>query len=333
MHPTLSKRSEVWQKLATPTGAAWAGDLFPLEIVSLLNSLHDDDELYLHGTQDMFPTFLQRQWGMGSTPARCHHRHLHGGSHSWRLGLWFFLRPLRTPSRHDHALVSAVALVPLSASRPLSALFVVGAFMIQFMVQGAWGIIPPPLRIVAGLVRGFLPGFAYQCGVLLAGSRIHRGDSRSAYPLRQCHGADRVCSVLARRRGSSSGPRTQGHPIRCLAFCQPANAVIVSAAWTSRSEVSAESKDPCIFRSAKEASGNSPPHWGFTFLRLGGAALQRCGHRFVLNLASAAEGGHVANRKTANPCLSSPVKTCEDCFDFQRSLPHGRAEFFQSHAL
>jgi SHS family lactate transporter-like MFS transporter len=46
-----------------------------------------------------------------------------------------------------------------------------GAFLMQFMVQGAWGIIPAHItELSPDSVRGFLPGFAYQCGVLLAGS-------------------------------------------------------------------------------------------------------------------------------------------------------------------
>ena len=46
-----------------------------------------------------------------------------------------------------------------------------GAFLMQFMVQGAWGVIPAHItELSPDSVRGFLPGFAYQCGVLLAGS-------------------------------------------------------------------------------------------------------------------------------------------------------------------
>jgi MFS transporter, SHS family, lactate transporter len=64
-----------------------------------------------------------------------------------------------------------VASVPLWAYAPSLALLVVGAFTIQFMVQGAWGIIPAHLsELSPDSVRGFLPGFAYQCGVLLASS-------------------------------------------------------------------------------------------------------------------------------------------------------------------
>src|SRR5262245_49721291 len=69
------------------------------------------------------------------------------------------------------ALLCAIAVVPLWAFAPSLALLVLGAFLLQFMVQGAWGIIPAHLsELSPDSVRGFLPGFAYQCGVLLAGS-------------------------------------------------------------------------------------------------------------------------------------------------------------------
>jgi SHS family lactate transporter-like MFS transporter len=41
----------------------------------------------------------------------------------------------------------------------------------QFMVQGAWGVIPVHLNELSpGPLRGFFPGFAYQLGVLFASS-------------------------------------------------------------------------------------------------------------------------------------------------------------------
>ncbi len=43
--------------------------------------------------------------------------------------------------------------------------------LLQFMVQGAWGVIPAHItELSPDSVRGFLPGFAYQCGVLIAGT-------------------------------------------------------------------------------------------------------------------------------------------------------------------
>jgi SHS family lactate transporter-like MFS transporter len=68
------------------------------------------------------------------------------------------------------ALLAAVLLVPLWAYAPHVGLLVAGAFLLQFCVQGAWGVIPAHLsELSPNSIRGFLPGFAYQCGVLLAG--------------------------------------------------------------------------------------------------------------------------------------------------------------------
>jgi SHS family lactate transporter-like MFS transporter len=124
-----------------------------------------------HGTQDMFPTFLQRQWGMG--PAERAVVTAISMVGAFLGGLLMGLLSDRFGRRRAMiaALVSAVALVPLWAYAPSLTLLIVGAFMIQFMVQGAWGIVPAHLsELSPDSVRGFLPGFAYQCGVLLASS-------------------------------------------------------------------------------------------------------------------------------------------------------------------
>src|SRR5207247_10876384 len=64
-----------------------------------------------------------------------------------------------------------IGVVPRWAFAPSIALLVLGALLLQFMLQGAWGIIPAHLsELSPDSVRGFLPGFAYHCGVLLAGS-------------------------------------------------------------------------------------------------------------------------------------------------------------------
>jgi SHS family lactate transporter-like MFS transporter len=48
---------------------------------------------------------------------------------------------------------------------------IVGVFLMQFFVQGAWGVIPAHINELSppGL-RGFFPGFAYQLGVMCAAS-------------------------------------------------------------------------------------------------------------------------------------------------------------------
>jgi SHS family lactate transporter-like MFS transporter len=69
------------------------------------------------------------------------------------------------------ALVLAILVIPIWAYAPSLSILVAGAFVMQFMVQGAWGVIPAHItELSPDSVRGFLPGFAYQVGVMIAGS-------------------------------------------------------------------------------------------------------------------------------------------------------------------
>jgi len=69
------------------------------------------------------------------------------------------------------ALGLAILMIPLWAFSPSLTGLVIGAFAMQFMVQGAWGVIPAHIsELSPDSVRGFLPGFSYQCGVLIASS-------------------------------------------------------------------------------------------------------------------------------------------------------------------
>ena len=48
---------------------------------------------------------------------------------------------------------------------------IVGVFLMQFFVQGAWGVIPAHINELAPhTARAFFPGFAYQLGVMCASS-------------------------------------------------------------------------------------------------------------------------------------------------------------------
>src|SRR3954467_4300933 len=124
-----------------------------------------------HGTQDMYPTFLQRDWGFSPQKRAALTAFSMVGAILG--GLSFGLLSDRIGRRRSIvlALVLAIAMIPLWAfSQSLTGL-VIGAFAMQFMVQGAWGVIPAHIsELSPDSVRGFMPGFAYQCGVLLASS-------------------------------------------------------------------------------------------------------------------------------------------------------------------
>ena len=166
------KESEVWKKtrhenwgqLGRSIVSHWKLFVYLTLLLMMMNFVS-------HGTQDMYPTFLERQWGFSprqriSVTAISMVGAIIGGILFGHLSDRFGRRKSMIV-----ALVCAITIVPLWAFAPSLTLLIVGAFLLQFMVQGAWGIIPAHLsELSPDSVRGFLPGFAYQCGVLLAGS-------------------------------------------------------------------------------------------------------------------------------------------------------------------
>ena len=164
------KESEVWERTRHATWGAlgrgivshWRTFLYLTLLMTMMNFIS-------HGTQDMYPTFLERQWHFGPrTRAAITAVSMLGAIVG---GLWFGHLSDRLGRRRGIviALGCAIVVVPLWAFAPHVALLVTGAFLMQFMVQGAWGVIPAHItELSPDSVRGFLPGFAYQCGVLAA---------------------------------------------------------------------------------------------------------------------------------------------------------------------
>ena len=67
------------------------------------------------------------------------------------------------------AAVLSIPVIPLWAFSKTVPLLALGGFLMQFMVQGAWGVIPAHLNELSpAAVRGTLPGFAYQLGNFIA---------------------------------------------------------------------------------------------------------------------------------------------------------------------
>jgi SHS family lactate transporter-like MFS transporter len=67
------------------------------------------------------------------------------------------------------AAVFGILLIPAWVFSSSFSVLVIGGFAMQFMVQGAWGIVPVHLNELSpGELRGTFPGFAYQLGNLLA---------------------------------------------------------------------------------------------------------------------------------------------------------------------
>jgi SHS family lactate transporter-like MFS transporter len=164
--------SEVWERRQRRTFAGYAREvashwqlfLYLFVFMALMNFIS-------HGTQDMYPTFLKRDWGFA--PQRVAVVNMIANTGAILGGLLFghFSDKIGRRRTIVTALLLAICAIPLWAFAPSASLLIVGGFTMQFMVQGAWGVIPVHINELApDSVRGFLPGFAYQCGVAVAGS-------------------------------------------------------------------------------------------------------------------------------------------------------------------
>jgi len=151
-----------WRAYSRAVLSNWKIFLYLWLLMTMMNAVS-------HGTQDLYPTFLERDWGFGL--GRRSALTILANLGALIGGILFGLYSDRLGRRRAiaAALAGALVLIPLWAFAPSVPLLMLGAFTMQFMVQGAWGVIPAHItELSPDAVRGFLPGFAYQLGVAIA---------------------------------------------------------------------------------------------------------------------------------------------------------------------
>ena len=128
---------------------------------------------FSHGTQDLYPTFLQKDHQftpqtVGLIAIIANVGALLGGI---VFGSWS-----EQIGRRKAIVIAALSAIPVtwlwaySHTVPMLAL---GGFVMQFMIQGAWGVIPAHLNELSPpAVRATFPGFAYQLGNLLSSRNV-----------------------------------------------------------------------------------------------------------------------------------------------------------------
>ncbi|ORV18487.1 sugar transporter [Mycobacterium celatum] len=122
-----------------------------------------------HGTQDVYPTFLSA--GAGLSPATTKSIVVIYNIGAIVGGLTFGTLSQRLGRRYTVVFCAVLGLpiVPLFAYSRTAAMLCLGAFLMQVVVQGAWGVIPAHLTEMSpDAIRGFYPGVTYQLGNLLA---------------------------------------------------------------------------------------------------------------------------------------------------------------------
>jgi SHS family lactate transporter-like MFS transporter len=157
----------------------WPRLLFLVLLMACFNALS-------HGTQDLYPTFLQEQHHFDASTTGTIAIVYNLGALAG--GITFGSLSERLGRRRAIAAAAALAIpaIPMWAYSTTALSFAAGAFVMQFMVQGAWGVVPAHLNELSPpSVRAILPGFAYQLGNL-AMSRMAPEQARLA----GAHGGD-----------------------------------------------------------------------------------------------------------------------------------------------
>jgi SHS family lactate transporter-like MFS transporter len=124
---------------------------------------------FSHGTQDIYPTFLEVQRNMSPQVVSLIAVVYNIGAICG--GILFGSLSENYGRRRCIVIASLLSLlvIPLWAFSASAVMLAVGAFLMQFMVQGAWGIIPAHLNELSpASARGTFPGVVYQLGNLLA---------------------------------------------------------------------------------------------------------------------------------------------------------------------
>ena len=151
-----------------------------------------------HGTQDPYATFLTKQHGF--KPATVAFINTIAAIGAIAGGIFFGWLSQRLGRRICIVICAALGalVIPLWAFSNTIATLAIGGFVMQFMVQGAWGIIPAHLNEIApSLARGTFPGFVYQLGNLIASGTLQIIAALAAGPFAMPNGAANYARAMA----------------------------------------------------------------------------------------------------------------------------------------
>ena len=125
--------------------------------------------LFSHGTQDLYPTFLQKQHNFDPATVSWITIVANLGAIAGGLSFGWVSERIGRVNAITVAALIALPVLPLWAFSSTPMMLALGAFVMQVAVQGAWGVVPAHLNELSpGAVRATLPAFVYQAGNFLA---------------------------------------------------------------------------------------------------------------------------------------------------------------------
>lgn len=157
--PAWHEHKTDWAGYGRALTANWRRFAFLVLMMTMMNFIS-------HGTQDMYPTFLEQHRGFSPLERANTTMIAYLGAIIGGLAFgWYSDRTSRKRAMVT-GLICCFLFTPLWIAAPNALLLTIGAFMMQFFVQGAWGQVPAHINELSpNAVRGFFPGFAYQLGV------------------------------------------------------------------------------------------------------------------------------------------------------------------------
>jgi MFS transporter, SHS family, lactate transporter len=164
------KESKAWEQHRAPTmGAILRTASGHWKIFSYLVLLMTMMMFLSHGTQDLYPHFLRSVYGFSAATIAYIAMIYNLGAVAGAILFGYLSEEIGRRRSMVLALALALLVIPAWAFGGSLAALVAGAFAMQAGVQGAWGIIPAHLNELSpDSVRGLMPGFAYQLGILIA---------------------------------------------------------------------------------------------------------------------------------------------------------------------
>jgi len=124
---------------------------------------------FSHGTQDLYPTFLTKEHRF--SPQTVMFITVMANIGALLGGVLFGAWSEHIGRRRTVVLAAllTIPVIPLWAYSHTVPMLAAGGFLMQFLVQGAWGVVPAHLNELSPpAVRGTLPGLAYQLGNFLS---------------------------------------------------------------------------------------------------------------------------------------------------------------------
>jgi SHS family lactate transporter-like MFS transporter len=159
---TASQSAPQARSLMASLSGHWLLALYAIALMTCFN-------FFSHGTQDLYPHFLETQRGFSTHTVSIIAIVYNIGAICGGIAFGTFSGRIGRGRAIALAAGLSLLVLPFWAYSLTPVTLAAAAFVMQFMVQGAWGVVPVHLNELSpDGIRATFPGFVYQLGNLIA---------------------------------------------------------------------------------------------------------------------------------------------------------------------